>query len=313
MCLGRCQEVCASRRGGEARGHVSKGPVWPCVSPGLHLQNQGASGEAGCRGFPSPVHRSPCSSSPETGRFLTLESPCFTISTPLAGGPRSHLICLGVTSPSLTSLLQPSCSLAHSPHTPPHGPPALKPPQWLPRALRSRRGDETSWGFVPLSLQGHLLSHEAPKTWGCCEPSAHKRNLLPCFYWDKPEVPLASKEGCRVIHTQTAYLQSPASSILDYSPLETSMGTPPTQVHSQASAAFKASAYMALPSHHPWKLSQMPHPRSAWGQWLCCFAPHWHHLGIFFLKLLMLDSHSQMSWSDCCWMSQNAAKSGNHW
>lgn len=27
MCLGRCQEVCASRRGGEARGHMSKGPV----------------------------------------------------------------------------------------------------------------------------------------------------------------------------------------------------------------------------------------------------------------------------------------------
>lgn len=39
---------------------------------------------------------------------------------------------LRVTSPSLTSLLQPSCSLAHSPHTPPHGPPALKLPSGFP-------------------------------------------------------------------------------------------------------------------------------------------------------------------------------------
>ena len=221
-----------------------------CLQASIFRIKGQPSGEAGCRGFPSPVHRSPCSSSPETGRFLTLESPCFTISSPLAGGPRSHLICLGVTSPSLTSLLQPSCSLAHSPHTPPHGPPALTPPSGFPGPSGPDVVMKPPEVLFP-SLQGHLLSHEAPKTRGCCEPSAHKRNLLPCFYCDKPEVPLASKEGCSVIHTQIAYLQSPASSILDYSPPETSMGTPPTQVHSQASAAFKASAYMALPPHHP--------------------------------------------------------------
>lgn len=88
------------------------------------------------------------------------------------------------------------------------------------------------------------------------------------------------------------------------------MGTPPTQVHSQASAAFKASAYMVLlPTHESFLGCLTP------GVGAGSDCPALLHIGITWGSFLKTYScltprlHDQIA-AGC---PRDAAKSGNHW